>query len=797
MTSWIKNLFYFLLIAGLCAALSILALFYFFGHDLPDYTQLKKYDPPVLTRLFSKEGDVFAEYAIEKRIFVPIESIPDHVIKTFLVVEDEHFYSHFGLSILGIFRASFNNIKNKLTGQKGLMGGSTITQQVAKNFLLTSDRTLLRKIKEAILSVRIERALSKSKILELYLNEIYFGASNYGIAAAALNYFDKPLNQLSVAETAYLAALPKAPNNYHPIRNKEAALARRNWVIGRMYEENLITADQARSTIQEDIVLRQHKTKDIIDAKFFAEDVRRFIANKYGTQTLYEEGLVVHTTLNSFYQRLADEALRNGIIKFDRKKGWRGPIGSLFLKTWVHSLAKIDTPIYLDTWRLAVVLDIKPDHAIIGFKDQTSGTIPLHLLKWARKHIRLKNGKTALGKEITSPHDVLTPGDVILVSKEGGLETDHYQLQQTPEIEGALVAMDPHTGKVLAMSGGFSFDRSQFNRASQALRQTGSAFKPFTYLAAFEKGYSPTSLILDAPFVYESAPGQPLWTPQNIEKRFFGINTLRTALERSMNTTVVRLAHAIGMEQIISVARRFGIYENLPPYLSAVLGSEETTLLQFTAAYGMLANGGYHIRPYLIEHIQNRHGKTIYRQDNRTCPSCDLTPPTTDFAPTLDSKKVTIADPISTYQIVSILEGVGVRGTGRRAKPKDQIIALKTGTSNDYKDVWTLGFSKDLVVGVYLGYDHPRSLGRFNTGGSVAGPIFKEFMEKALAAQQPQPFKVPPQTKFMRINRLTGQRAEATDKNSIIEVFKPHQNPNPSGSTSSSSLSNSAVSGIY
>ena len=795
--TWIKNIFYFIMIAILTSALAGLVVFYFYGQDLPDYTQLKKYDPPVLTRLFSKEGDVFAEYAREKRIFVPISSIPSHVIKTFLVVEDEHFYDHFGLSIPGIIRALFNNLKNKITGQKGLMGGSTITQQVAKNFLLTSDRTLTRKIKEAILSIRIERALPKSKILELYLNEIYFGSRNYGIAAAALNYFNKSLNELTIAETAYLASLPKAPNNYHPIRNKDSAIARRNWVISRMQEEKLITSEQAHSAMQEDLTITKPNVIEGIDAQFFAEDVRRFIADKYGAQTLYEEGLVVHTTLNSFYQKIADEALRNGLIRFDRKKGWRGPIGTITLENWPTQLTKISAPLYIENWRIAVVLDTLKDKATIGFSDKTMGTISLNPLKWARQQIRLKSGKTTLGKKIEVVQDVLKPGQVIYVSKLNSPDKDHYQLQQLPEIEGAIVVMDPHTGKVLAMDGGLSFARSQFNRASQASRQTGSAFKPFTYLAAFEKGYSPASLILDAPFVYESAPGQPLWTPQNIEKRFFGVNTLRTALERSMNTTVVRLAHAIGMDPIASVARRFGIYENLPPYLSAVLGSEETTLLQFTAAYSMLANGGIHVTPYLIEHIQDRQGKTIYRHDKRTCPSCASTPPTSDFAPHLESKKIRIADPISVYQIVSILEGVGIRGTGRRVKPKDHIIAMKTGTSNDYKDAWTLGFTKDLVVGVFVGYDQPRSMGRFNTGGSVAGPIFKEFMEKALAGQKSQPFKVPPNTKFFRINRLNGQRAKKNSKNSIIEAFKPNQNPNPETINSSSTLSNDIVSGIY
>lgn len=796
MKKFITNFLYLTVILALLGALGFMGILYFFGRDLPDYSQLKRYNPPVLTRLYAADGELFAEYAKEKRIFVPINFIPKHIIQTFLVVEDEHFYDHFGLSIPGIIRAALNNLKNKMTGSKGVMGGSTITQQVAKNFLLTNDKTYQRKIKEAILSIRIERALSKNKILELYLNEIFFGARSYGVASAALNYFNKPLDHLTVAEAAFLAALPKAPNNYNPKRHKKAALTRRNWVISRMLEEGLISQDQAREAQKQDIVLSPHVHKTTIDAPFFAEEVRRALAQKYGLKTLYEEGLAVHTTLNSFYQRLADESLRNGIIAFDRKKGWRGPLKTIPLAQWQAFLKQFIKPPGTSGWYLAVVLSSNDTYAHIGFKNGSTGLIPVSELEWARKCLPLKKGGSALGAKINIPSDVLTPGDVILVSIKDK-EKRTFSLQQIPQVNGALVVLDPHTGKVLALSGGFSFHKSQFNRATQALRQTGSAFKPFTYLAAFEQGYSPTSLILDAPFVYEAGPGQDLWKPQNIEKRFFGTNTLRVALEKSMNASIVRLAHTIGMDPIISVARRFGIYTNLPPYLSAVLGSEETTLLQFTAAYGMLVNGGKKITPYMIDHIQDRTGKIIFKQDQRTCEACRSTPPSASFPPELTEKNQHVTDPISAYQIVSILEGASKHGTGRRARPKHHIVGVKTGTSNDYKDVWTLGFSKDLVVGVYLGYDHPRSLGRYNTGGSVAGPVFKAFMEKALKDQPPQPFKVPKNTHFVSVNRKTGVRTTKKDKQAVLEAFKPGQTPNETTDGKNSSLSKEWVSGIY
>jgi penicillin-binding protein 1A len=795
MKRFITNFIYLTCILTLLGALGIMGLFYFFGKDLPDYSQLKKYNPPVLTRLYAADGELFAEYAKEKRIFVPVSFIPKHIIQTFLVVEDEHFYDHFGLSIPGILRALINNIKNKLTGSKGIMGGSTITQQVAKNFLLTNDKTYQRKIKEAILSIRIERALSKNRILELYLNEIFFGSRSYGIAAAALNYFNKPLDKLTVAEAAFLAALPKAPNNYNPKRYKKAALARRNWVISRMLEEKLISQEQALEAQNQDITLKPHIHKTIIHAPYFAEEVRRSLAQKYGLNTLYEEGLAVHTTLNSKYQRLADEALRNGIIAFDRKKGWRGPLKNISLQNWSYYLGKFPKPSGTPGWYLATVLNTHTEYAQIGFKNGQKGIIQLKDLQWARKNIPLAKGST-LGPKIKSPDQVLKPGDIILVSlKDKDKMT--FSLQQLPEVNGALVVLDPHTGKVLALSGGFSFDKSQFNRATQAWRQTGSAFKPFTYLAAFEQGYTPTSLILDAPFVYDAGPGQALWKPQNIEKRFFGTNTLRVALEKSMNASIVRLAHTIGMDPIISVARRFGIYKNLPPYLSAVLGSEETTLLQFTAAYGMLANGGKKITPYMIDLIQDRTGKIIFKQDKRTCSSCKKISCKDAFPPELKECYQTVTDPISAYQIVSILEGASKHGTGRRGRPKNHIVGIKTGTSNDYKDTWTIGFSKDLVVGIYIGYDQPRSLGRYNTGGSVASPVFKEFMEKALKGQPPQPFKVPQNAYFALVNRKTGRRTTKKDKEAVLEAFKPGQTPNEKNKEKSSILSNDLVSGIY
>lgn len=799
-----KTLLLFLILAML-GIIGGIGAFWYFGRDLPDYQQLASYDPPVVTRIHAGNGQMFAEYATQKRVFVPIESIPKKVIDTFLAVEDKNFFSHIGLDWLGLLRAAAHNGIGYLTGKKSVMGGSTITQQVAKNFLLHRKKTLIRKIQEAILAIRIEKAYSKKKILELYLNEIYFGAGSYGVAAAALEYFGKSLEELDPSEIAFLAILPKAPNNYNPKRHPQAALARRNWGVARMLEEGLLSRAEAISAKQSPIVLRAPQ-RDFVTAQYFVEDVRRFLKSRYGDDTLYKGGLAVHTTLDPALQKFADQSLKEGLIAYDHRHGWHGTLTHMAVEKWREAAPTLKKPTGSDPWVLAIVTDLSPTEVLIETQDFKTGHIPFESMRWARKHQRNEKGYPYLGPELTSPSDILNLGDVILVA-ERATPTDPtlFTLEQMPLIEGALVALDPHTGRVLALSGGYSYERSEYNRATQANRQAGSAFKPFTYLAAMEEIYTPVSLLLDAPFVMEMSPTLGYWAPKNIEKRFFGTNTLRTAIEKSFNATVVRVAHEIGMEKIRDVARKFGIYDDLPLYLSTVLGSEETTLLQFTAAYAMLVNGGKFIRPYPVERIQDRHGKQIYQHETRACPECQDQPWDNQEPPTLPDTREQIIEPLTAYQMVSILEGAAQRGTGRKGQPKGQIVGLKTGTSNDYKDTWAIGFSRDLVVGVFVGFDNPKSLGRYNTGGSVAGPIFKSFMEKALENTPSTPFRVPEKAKFIRINRLTGVKATSKDKDTILEVFKPNQEPNtPSaaqeigkGGEDNSPLPHATVSGIY
>lgn len=813
----LKSFIYILLLTFLLGGLSILGIFFFFGKGLPDYSKLADYDPPVITRIYAGDGRLFAEYATEKRIFVPIEAIPEKVQLAFIAAEDKSFYDHVGIDFMGILRAATHNIISFVKGSGGLMGGSTITQQVAKNFLLHSKKTFSRKIKEAILTLRIERAFTKQKILELYLNEIYLGRGAYGVASAALQYFNKSLNELTDAEIAFLAALPKAPNNYNPRRFPKAALNRRNWVIVRMLEEGVITREEARAAKHSPIKLERRAIENTVDAAFFAEDVRRFLMKQYGQNVLYEGGLAVHTTLDSRLQQIADESLRQGIIAYDHKHGWHGRLGKIPLTDWPMYLKGFQKPAGIAPWTMAVVLKTTPHFVEVGLENGKTGYIPFETMRWARTHNRTKKGAPYLGPELKHPHDILKPGDVILVQQEAHFynptkaevdiewpEGTFCTLQQIPLVNGALVALDPNTGRILAMAGGFTYKRSQFNRATQALRQAGSTFKPFTYLAALEEGYSPASLLLDAPFVMDMGKDQGVWAPRNIEKRSFGTNTLRRAIEKSFNLTPVRLAHQIGMDKIQELSKRLGIYENLPPYLATVLGSEETTLLAFTAAYGTFVNGGKKIDPHFIDRIQDRHGKTIFKFDKRVCIACNKnTVAATDSSPPyLPDPRAQLIDPIHAYQMTSMLEGAVERGTAKRSRVDGATLGAKTGTSNDYKDVWTIGFSQDLLVGVYLGFDSPKSMGRYNTGGSVAAPVFKSFMKAALKGKPDQPFRIPPNTQFRHVHKETGKFVSARHKRAFLEAFHPEQLSTQKNLTTGENimhqaLSNDTLGGIY
>lgn len=566
-----------------------------------------------------------------------------------------------------------------------------------------------------------------------------------------------------------------------------------------MLAEGIITAPDALEAKKTPITLRKRQLKNTIDAKYFAEEIRRHLITTYGNKALYQGGLSVRTTLDSRLQKIADSALKKGLIAYDHRHGWRGALGRInILEDWREQVAKFPVPKGIAPWKVAAILHLTPDHVIIGFADGKKGKITFGSMKWARRHYRTKSNAPALGAELSKPEGILEIGDIILTEFEKtGEDFPVYTLQQIPDVNGAVIAMDPHTGRILAMSGGFSYDRSEFNRATQAMRQAGSAFKPFTYLAALEHGYSPASLLLDAPFVMQLNPEQPLWRPQNIEKRFFGVNTLRVALEKSFNVALVRLANELGMDKVVDVAHRFKIYDNMMPYLSAVLGSEETTLLRFTTAYAMLVNGGRDIQPILIDRIQDRHGKTIFKGDQRPYPGFKMEAWDNQLPPHLSDNRKQVGDPSVIYQIVSILEGATKNGTARRISVPGKILAAKTGTSNDYKDTWCMGFSRDLVVGIFVGFDIPKSLGRYNTGSSVAGPIFKDIMARALKNTPSTPFRKPKNISFVRIDRQTGERTSPSSKQAIFEAFRSGQEPNRPGAQKNPSLQKESISGIY
>ncbi|MFA5898697.1 MAG: penicillin-binding protein 1A [Hyphomicrobium sp.] len=767
----------------ICASAAAGYLLWKTSQDLPDYESLAKYEPPVMTRIHAHSGALIAEYARERRIFVPINTIPKRVIAAFLSAEDRRFYEHGGVDFQGIARAVFKIVEAKLSGSdRRAEGGSTITQQVAKNFLLSSERSMTRKVKEAILAIRIERAYSKDKILELYLNEIYFGIGAYGLAAASLSYFDKELQDLTIEEAAYLAALPKGPNNYHPFRREKQALIRRNWIIGQMEDNGYISAEEAEAAKAKPLSVNIRTTgAHIFAADYFAEEVRRTLLSRFGEDKLYSGGLSVRTTLDPKLQQIARRALIDGLVRFDRTKGWRGPITKLDVAgDWGKALDAVQSPNDIQPWRIGVVLKIEGGKAIVGLRPekQQDGSLigkreaielTLDEMKWAKT----KNGAPK------SVSDVVSPGDVIYVApKDPENIAGVWSLMQIPEVSGGIVAMDPNTGRVLADVGGFSFTLSQFDRAIQAKRQPGSSFKPFVYAAALDNGYKPTSIILDTPIEIEQGPGQDIWKPENYEKEHSaGPSTLRFGIEHSRNQMTVRLAQDLGMPIITEYAKRFGIYDDLLPVLSMSLGAGETTLLRIATGYCSIANGGHQVRPTLIDRIQDRWGRTIWRHDQRICESCKAEAWNHQEEPEVPDDRVQIVDPHTAYQMTSILEGVIQRGTATSLKALERPLAGKTGTTNEEKDAWFLGYSPDLVVGVFMGYDSPKPMGKGNTGGRLAAPVFGQFMKEALADQPASPFRIPPGIKLARINLHTGLRAGEEDPQSIMEAFKPGEEP--------------------
>lgn len=769
----------FLLIVVLAGAGGGIYIFYKYGRGLPDYRQLADYEPPVMTRVQAGDGRLLAEFATERRVFIPVRAMPKRVINAFLSAEDKNFFIHPGVDPVGVGRAVITNLRNISTNRR-LVGASTITQQVAKNFLLSADVTVERKIKEAILAFRIERALAKERILELYLNEIYLGFGSYGVAAAALNYFNKSLDALTISEAAMLAALPKAPNNYNPLRKPRAAKGRRDWVVDRMLEDGVIAPEAAAAAKAQPPIVRKRDVTEFVNADYFAEEVRRELVQRYGEDELYKGGLSVRTTLSPRLQGIADRALRAGLEAYDRRHGWRGPIARIEPVTdWLPQLAEIEEPKGLGLWRLGIVLSADDNSASIGVDDGRTGIIPLGELKWARAWKK----KQRLGPRVKAAGSVLAAGDVIAVQQvfetgEGKpYPDDTFALKQIPEIDGAVVALDPHTGRVLAMSGGYSFERSQFNRAVQARRQPGSAFKPIVYLAALEAGFTPSTLILDAPFVIDQGPGLPKWRPANYTKKFYGPSTMRLGIEKSRNLMTVRLAQTIGIDRVAQFARRLGVADDMPRRLSMSLGAGETTLMRLTASYAMMVNGGKRIKPTLIDRIQDRHGKNVFRHDNRVCRDCRATFWTNQPVPDIPDIRERVADPASAYQMVSMLQGAVERGTGRRIKSIGKPLAGKTGTTNDALDTWFVGFSPDLAVGVFVGFDTPRSLGAREQGASAAAPIFKQFMAEALEDEAAIPFRIPEGIRLVRVNAASGRPARGGDRNVILEAFKPGKIP--------------------
>ncbi|WP_395450415.1 penicillin-binding protein 1A [Aminobacter sp. UC22_36] len=770
---FISHLFSFLVLTGLAGACGVALLVADITGDLPDYRELADWEPAVMTRVYAYNGALLAEYARERRLFLPIEAVPDRVRHAFLSAEDKGFYSHSGIELSGLASAVWANMANFGSGQR-MIGGSTITQQVAKNLLLSSDRTLARKIREAVLSVRIERAFSKDEILELYFNDVYFGLGAYGIAEAALTYFDKPVGELSVAEAAYLAALPKGPNNYNPDLNAKRAIERRNWVIGQMLRNGFLDGGEARAAAAMPLGTKKRPPNLLVaDANYFTEAVRRQVSEQYGEAALYTAGLAVRTTLDPALQAAAVKALRRGLVNYDQGRGFRGAVTRIAADgDWRQALDSIVPLADVPEWRLAVVLGTTEHVVEIGLR-QGPGNRPereiAHIsgksMRWALK----RAGSAKTGKALAG---VVAPGDVIYVEKQD----DGYVLRQVPEVQGALVSMDAHTGRVLASVGGFSFAQSEFNRATQAYRQPGSAFKPFVYAAALDTGYTPAALVMDEPIALPDGAGR-IWKPKNYDGRFSGPSTLRTGLEKSRNLMTVRLARHVGMDVVAQYGQSFGIYDKLKPYLPMSLGAGETTLMRLVSAYAVIANGGKSVQPSMIDRVQDRHGKTIFRHDGRDCDACNAEEWRDQPEPVLEDDREYVLDPMTAYQVTSMMRGVVERGTATSVSALGVPVAGKTGTTNDEKDVWFVGFTPNIVTGVFLGYDTPKPMGYGESGGGLAAPVFIDFMKIALKGKPVAEFPVPEGMTFESVDRRTGRRVAAGSPGSVREAFKPGTSP--------------------
>tara|TARA_B100000963_G_scaffold185988_1_gene161685 strand:+ start:2868 stop:5204 length:2337 start_codon:yes stop_codon:yes gene_type:complete len=752
MNKLFKNILIVFISFFLLLSILILGILWSYSNSIPDYKFLKGYKPPVSSKVYSGNGDLVADFSTEKRIFVPYSSIPKVVINSFLSAEDKNFFSHPGVDAKGVLRAVINNIQNILTSKR-LEGASTITQQVAKNFLLSNEISLNRKLKEAILAFRIERALSKERILELYLNQIYLGSGAYGVAAASLEYFDKSIKELDYEEASLLAALPKAPSKYNPYRDKKLAKFRRNLVLKNLLDNDFISLEKYKNLKDKEIQLKKKKKVFLEDAQYYLEDVRKNIIDQLTYDKVYKQGFNINTPINLDLQKIATQSLRNGLIKYDKRKGWRGVIAKKnYNSNWSKDLEKFQLEKSIG-WEIAIIKSVGQFSAEIETQSKTDGLIEYSDISWTKKEL----------------NELFKPGDIVYVEK---IKSNKFSLKQIPKINGGIVVMDPYTGRVLALSGGFSFKSSEFNRASQALRQPGSAFKPFVYALALENKYTPSSLVLDAPLVLDQGSDLKMWKPENYGKKFYGMSTLRTGLEKSRNLMTVRIAQNLGIDSVVNFSKDLGIYENPSELLSISLGSTETTLLKLTSAYSAFVNGGKLVDPILIDRIQDSEGNTIINNDKRKCKNCDQISYTSRSYPQIEDTYKQVFSSQTAYQITSILEGVIKRGTGKKLKRLNLNLAGKTGTTNENTDAWFIGFTSNLVIGVYVGMDNPSPLGRFETGSKTALPIFENFIKEGIRKSDARPFKVSEGITMMVVDPITGQKASLTSKNTIMEAYK-------------------------
>ncbi|MEM9667331.1 MAG: penicillin-binding protein 1A [Pseudomonadota bacterium] len=810
-----------MLILGVLGLLAITMLFMAWSRDLPAHETLAEYEPPITSRVHAGDGALIAEFAQQHRVFVPFDSIPTHVVQAFVSAEDKNFFEHNGLDYRGILRGAINSAKNKIAGSGGLQGGSTITQQVAKNMLLTRDQTIVRKAKEAVIARRMERAFTKEEILELYLNEIYLGGRSYGVGSAALRYFGKSLPELDLAEAATLASLAKAPSKVNPYSRQGRLVQRRGYVLGRMVEDGFISRDQADTAQARPLeTVNRLKGAEYAAAAYFVEELRRELVGTYGEDALYQGGLSVRSTIDTKLQLAAQEAVQNGLETYDRRHVYRGPIGQIDAvgKSAQDALAEMDLPGGSGTWEAGLITRISDEGAALMLSDGSTTDLPPEDIIWATETFERGDGsfglrrgdvvlaefarQTVKAEEAGSPTsregEAQDASEPVAPTEPLSLPVGQATLRQIPEVEGALIALDPHTGRVLAMAGGYSFWRSQFNRVTQAERQPGSSFKPFVYAAALENGYTPASKVLDAPFVDFDVEADDFWAPGNYaDGRFYGLTTMRVGLEQSRNLMTVRMAQDIGLEPIVELAERMGAYENLPPYIAMSLGAGETTLWSMSKAYAAFVNGGREVTPTLLDRVQDRHGRTLYKHDQRDCSDCVLEEWDGEGPPIFPDERKQVIDPITAYQVVHMLEGVVERGTGRRAQRVGKPLAGKTGTTNDYVDALFMGFSPDLVVGVWVGFDSPRTLGDGEAGGSVAAPIFTEFMGAALAEQPALPFRIPPGVRLVEIDAETGQLPTAATTKRITEAFRPGTEPGINFDEDTTSLFGSGNSSLF